>query len=57
MEYRNPNDAFDKAISEGRLSSNKNHPRFAGDYMYMGTQNGTDMFKHIFTRQYIQEGN
>lgn len=50
-------EAFDKAILQGRLSSNPEAENFAGRYMYMGIGNkadGTvgDAFKNINTRQY-----
>ncbi len=45
--------AFNNAIKDGRLSDNPNSPVYAGKYMYMGTQNGVDTFKHIDTRKYL----
>lgn len=50
---RNPDDAFEFAIDTGRLSANKGDDHYAGNYMYMGTWDGKDTFKHIDTRQYI----
>jgi len=51
MTHRNPQDAFDQAIAEGRLSADEDDTHYAGNYMYMGTVNGCDTFKHIDTRQ------
>ena len=45
--------AFDQAIAAGRLSANPKDANYAGHYMYMGTTNGKDAFKHINTRQYL----
>ena len=41
-------EVFQQAIDEGRMSL-----RNANDYMYMGTRDGVDMFKHIDTRKYL----
>jgi len=49
---RNPNEAFNQAIAEGRLTINLEDKNFAGDYMYMGTYNGRDSFKHCDSRKY-----
>ncbi len=52
--------AFDGAIESGRLSADwyalggGDHPLYAGDYMYMGTFEGKDQFKHRDTRQYLE---
>lgn len=46
--------AFEDAIKACRLSSKSKDPQYAGNYMYMGTWNDKDQFKHIDTRQYIQ---
>ena len=51
--FKNPDDAFQDAIDAGRLSANEADANYAGLYMYMGTWNGIDSFKHINTRQYI----
>lgn len=45
--------AFNKAIQEGRLSEDKNAHNFAGKFMYMGNPHGQDLFKHIWTREYL----
>ena len=45
--------AFTEAISQGKLSDNPQAPNYAGNYMYMGTWNGKDAFKHIETRSYL----
>ncbi len=53
--WKNPNLAFEEAISAGRLSRVRGTPNYAGDYMYMGpTCDGTgNAFKNIITRQYL----
>ena len=53
MEQRtNPNDAFDNAIKNGRLTDDPKDQNFAGNYMFMGTYNGKDQFKNIMYRKY-----
>lgn len=55
VEIRNEaQEAFDKAILQGRLSENPQAENFAGRYMYMGkSANGQyDSFKNINTRRY-----
>ena len=55
MEFlRDADQAFDEAIASGRLSDDPKSPIYAGRFMYMGTANGLDLFKHINTRQYIK---
>ena len=47
-------EAFEQAITQGRLSRNKETNNYAGKYMYMG-KNSTgqhDAFKNIITREY-----
>ena len=53
MKFSDPLAAFEKAISENRLTISHG-PRYAGDYMYMYTEvaTGRDVFKHIDTRKY-----
>ena len=55
MDFRDSRTAFDEAIAAGRLSADQEATNYAGHYMYMGTQNGIDLFKHIDTRQYLGE--
>ena len=45
--------AFEDALSSGRLSDNPKADNYVADYMYMGTYDGLDAFKNIFTRQYL----
>ena len=45
--------AFEEAIRAGRLSADQQSPLYAGNYMYMGTWDGLDAFKHVDTRQYL----
>ena len=51
--FRDPVEAFEDAIRTGRLSATPADHRFAGRYMYMGTQDGHDLFKHVGTREYL----
>jgi len=44
---------FRNALKTGRLSKNKKSKKYVGNYMYMGTINGKDEFKHAETRKYI----
>ncbi len=53
MIFREPGAAFDDAIAAGRLSADRQAPNFAGLYMYMGTVDGVDTFKHKDTRRYL----
>ena len=45
--------AFEKAISDGRLTHNKLDENWVGNYMYMGTWEKKDQFKNKITRAYI----
>ena len=54
VEFREPEEAFDDAIIEGRLSILRCDTNYAGYYMYMGTWDGKDQFKHVHTRKYIK---
>ena len=51
--YFRSDDAFEYAIDTGRLSTDSSAENYAGDYMYMGNENGNDLFKNINTRKYI----
>ena len=59
ITFKDADQAFEQAISEGRLSANPKAANYAGHYMYMGTsylpgdRNGFDAFKHCMTREYI----
>jgi len=54
MTFRNPDKAFAQAIIDDRLSADPAEPNFAGNYMYMCTNDsGRDTFKHILTRRYL----
>lgn len=53
ITFRNSDVAFDDAIQAGRLSADAAQANFAGNFMYMGTQGGVDLFKHTNTRQYL----
>lgn len=52
MTFKPGEEAFEQAVSEGRLSFDKENQHYAGLYMYMGTVDGRDLFKNINTRQY-----
>ena len=48
--------AFFNALLSGRLSSDSRDSNYVGDYMYMGEGfDGEDTFKHIETRQYLND--
>lgn len=53
--FKNPKEAFEQAIQEGRLSRTHGAANYAGDYMYMGPTSDMqhDAFKHIITREYL----
>ena len=45
--------AFEWAIKEGYLSTDKRSPYYAGKFMFM-TDRGTNLeFKHVDTRRYL----
>lgn len=53
MTFRNSGEAFEQAIREGRLSADRLLSNYAGNYMYMHTDDdGHDAFKNIDTRRY-----
>ena len=52
--YRNPDTAFNIAVNSGRLSDDPKDMNYAGKFMYIGTRNGIDIFKHIKTREYLK---
>ncbi len=54
LEFKDSQECFQRAINEGRLSADNSKNNFAGHYMYMGTQDNKDLFKHIDTRSYLQ---
>jgi len=45
---------FAQAIDARRLSADPRDWNYAGHYMYMGTDNGIDAFKHGVTRLYLE---
>jgi hypothetical protein len=52
-QIRIANAAFENAIETGRLSADPKAANYAGDFMWMGTQNGRDLFKDTATREYL----
>jgi hypothetical protein len=52
-KFEDPQIAFNRAISAGRLSLDPEDDNFVSHYMYMGVQDGKDLFKHMATREYI----
>jgi hypothetical protein len=50
--FHDAQERFSLAIAAGCLSSEPGGSNYAGDYMYMGTQGDTDLFKHRMTRLY-----
>ena len=55
VTFKDSGQAFDEAIESGRLSDDRGSDKYAGEFMYMGTQNGVDMFKHTMTRRYLPQ--
>lgn len=55
MTYREPAQAFHDAIAAGRLSDDPDSAEYAGHFMYMGTDNGRDLFKHADSREYLRK--
>ena len=51
--FKNSQQAFEEAIASGRLSADPVAGNFAGNYLYMGTWDGKDAFKHVETREYL----
>ena len=58
MEHRDSRQAFKDAIAAGTLSADPfdGPDVWAGNYMYMHTKDGLDIFKHLNTRKYISSG-
>lgn len=54
--HKNPQEAFEQAITSGRLSRDPKATNYAGHYMYMGIacDGERDAFKHSLTREYIE---
>lgn len=52
--FKDPDLAFQQAITRGYLSASTGDPNYAGKYMYMGTSAETDDFKNIDTREYLR---
>ena len=56
MTYKEPQQAFKDAIGKGRLSDSPRDWNYAGQFMYMGTDEaGIDLFKHSTTRRYLEQ--
>lgn len=53
--FKDSQHAFEEAIQSGRLSADPLSPIYTKNYMYMGTWDGIDAFKHVDTRQYLQK--
>jgi len=53
VTFKDAQTAFQEAIASFRLSASPKSPVYAGHYMYMGTWDGKDQFKHNDTRQYL----
>lgn len=65
MTFRDSGQAFEDAIFGGALSDDPQDrggswiecAGYVGDFMYMGTQNGVDLFKNKNTRKYVHVKN
>ena len=54
MTYTDPCEAFESAIQLGLLSANPCADNYAGQFMYMGTDDARGHgFKHRDTREYV----
>ena len=56
MYHRNAGDAVNDAIRRGFLSETPGHPTYAGDFMYIHSEDSPrseDTFNHVKTRQYL----
>jgi hypothetical protein len=53
ITFRNSEEAFRAAIDAKILSVNEDWENYAGNYMYMYTNDGRDWFKNINTRHYL----
>ena len=52
-QFIDPQEAFTKALVSGRLTKYPKAKHYAGNYMYMFTDEaGKDQFKNINTRRY-----
>lgn len=54
IKFKDPKEAFEQAIADGRLSADPKAANYAGNYMYMGPNGAKDAFKHTQTREYIK---
>ena len=54
MKLRNPETAFQSAIDKGHLNITPESIFFAGNYMYMYSDDTCDFFKNIESRQYLK---
>jgi hypothetical protein len=55
MTHKNIHVVFPHAVVRGILSLDCNASNFWAHYMYMGTDDeGTDLFKHKHTRDYVR---
>ena len=55
--FKESQGAFDSAISSGILSALPTAANYAGHYMYMGSDDKGDDFKHRDTREYLTVAN
>jgi hypothetical protein len=55
VKHENPTRAFVDAINAGRLNENESSELYAGNWMYMFTNDdGVSQFKNIDTREYLK---
>ena len=53
MQINDHRIAFERAIKQGRLSTVETSAFYVGHFMYIGTKDGHDLFKHVDTRAYL----
>lgn len=51
--FKDTKEVFEHAIKCGVLSEDEINESYAGNYMYMYSEDGADYFKHIGTRDYV----
>lgn len=54
-DFLDPQESFESAITDGRLSADPTSPVYAGHYMYMGHWDGKASFKHADTMEYLKD--
>lgn len=56
MIQKDPAEAFRMALESGRLSSSPTNWRFYAQFTYAGSIGALDLFRHISTGAYLDDG-